>query len=199
MSLKCEVIQDLMPSYIDRLTSEESNQLVERHLHECDACKAIYNDMKQELPEIDGSKKDISEENGMRFMKRIKNKIITGIITIVVTFSFLGFVIGVYGNVIFQEGNPIPLISSIIKLEFTNDTYVRYSNSPDQYISEFEPGSQRYKIVIGFMEEKGWAFEEQMGSGLIFKKGDEQMTIETRQYTRNYYVWSIPEIETRLH
>lgn len=57
MTLKCEVIQDLLPSYIDRLTSDSSNQLVERHLNECDACKVLYNDMKQELPKIDESKK----------------------------------------------------------------------------------------------------------------------------------------------
>lgn len=107
------------------------------------------------------AKKDISEKNEMKLMKRIKNKIITVIITIVVTFSILGFIIGAYGSVIFQEGNPVPLISSIIQLEFTDAAYVQYSSSPDQYISEFEPGSDRYKIVIGFMEEKGWAFKEQ--------------------------------------
>jgi hypothetical protein len=196
MTLKCEVIQDLLPSYIDRLTSEDSDHLVERHLNECDACKVIYNDMKQELPEIDESKRDISEKHEMKLMKRIKNKIITVIITIVATFSIIGFVIGLYGNVIFQEGNPIALISSIIELEFTDEKYVQYSTSPDKYISEFEPGSDRYKVVVGFMEEKGWAFNEQMGSGLVFKKDEEQMIIGTRQYTRNYYVWNIPEKET---
>jgi hypothetical protein len=91
------------------------------------------------------------------------------------------------------------LISSIIKLEFTDAEFVQYSHAPDQYISEFQSGSDRYKVVIDFMKEKGWAFEEQMGSGLIFEKDGERMVVETRQYTRNYFVWSIPEKETKLN
>lgn len=197
MTIKCKVIQDLLPSYIDRLTSEESNQLIEVHLHECHNCKSFYIDMKQGLPEIDGREKDMSEKNEIKLMRRIKNKIITVITTIVVTFSILGFIVGAYGNVIFQEGNPIPVISSIIKLEFTDVEFVQYSYAPDQYISEFQSGPDRYKVVTDFMKEKGWAFKEQMGSGLIFENDGEQMVVGTRQYTKNYFVWSIPERETK--
>ena len=34
MKMKCEIIRDLFPSYIDGLTSRESNELIEEHLED---------------------------------------------------------------------------------------------------------------------------------------------------------------------
>ncbi|MDD2498630.1 MAG: zf-HC2 domain-containing protein, partial [Desulfitobacteriaceae bacterium] len=33
--MKCEIIKDLLPSYIDGLTSSESNLQIEEHLNNC--------------------------------------------------------------------------------------------------------------------------------------------------------------------
>lgn len=55
----CEVIQDLLPLYIDNICSEESRRIVSEHLESCNACKKLYGDMcnpvKQDLsePELD--------------------------------------------------------------------------------------------------------------------------------------------------
>ena len=46
MRMKCDVIKDLMPSYIDNLLSEDSQGLVEEHLAECETCKAYYETLK---------------------------------------------------------------------------------------------------------------------------------------------------------
>ena len=37
--MKCEIIRDLLPSYLDELTSAESNQAIEEHLQECKDCR----------------------------------------------------------------------------------------------------------------------------------------------------------------
>ena len=37
--MKCEIVKDLLPSYIDGLTSAESNSEVEAHLETCQECK----------------------------------------------------------------------------------------------------------------------------------------------------------------
>lgn len=39
MSMKCEVIQDLLPLYHDGVCSSESKALVEEHLKDCSACQ----------------------------------------------------------------------------------------------------------------------------------------------------------------
>ena len=48
-NLPCEVVQDLLPSYIDGLTSEKTNELVEEHVEGCDQCSSILRGMKSEL------------------------------------------------------------------------------------------------------------------------------------------------------
>ncbi|MBR6678345.1 MAG: zf-HC2 domain-containing protein, partial [Oscillospiraceae bacterium] len=50
--MKCEIIKDLLPSYIDELTSEVSNEAVEQHLSECESCRSYYEQMKQQEPGI---------------------------------------------------------------------------------------------------------------------------------------------------
>jgi len=57
---KCSLIKDLLPSYIDELTSEETKKEIENHLKECPDCKKAYESMKGDIPgekEIESSEK----------------------------------------------------------------------------------------------------------------------------------------------
>lgn len=47
--MKCEIIKDLLPSYIDDLTSAESNAEIEEHLKTCSKCKEVLEQMKVEV------------------------------------------------------------------------------------------------------------------------------------------------------
>ena len=44
--LPCEVVRDLLPSYVDGLTSETTNQLVNGHLEGCVPCRAALDAMR---------------------------------------------------------------------------------------------------------------------------------------------------------
>ena len=46
--MKCEIIRDLMPMYLDGLTSKESNEAIGEHLDGCEPCKEMLEQMKQE-------------------------------------------------------------------------------------------------------------------------------------------------------
>lgn len=41
MKLSCEVVEDLLPLYVDNVCSEQSRWLVEEHLRECDKCRKL--------------------------------------------------------------------------------------------------------------------------------------------------------------
>lgn len=45
MRFDCKVIEDLLPLYVDNICSEESRKIVEEHLHECEKCKAMIENM----------------------------------------------------------------------------------------------------------------------------------------------------------
>jgi len=69
--MKCEIIRDLLPSYIDGLTSIESNEMIEEHLQECEECRAYLNDMQiSVVPE-----KEAEEKNIQPFLKLKKETI----------------------------------------------------------------------------------------------------------------------------
>lgn len=46
--MKCEIVRDLLPSYLDGLTSEVSNEAVGAHLETCEPCRILCQEMKQE-------------------------------------------------------------------------------------------------------------------------------------------------------
>lgn len=47
MKITCDVIQDLMPSYIDGILSEDSRALVEEHMGTCQECRKMLEIMKE--------------------------------------------------------------------------------------------------------------------------------------------------------
>lgn len=80
--MKCEMIQDILPLYIDGLTSEESNEEIENHLKSCKNCKRFYQEMIGEISEtVSISDEEFQEVELIKKMKKRKRKgIIGGII-----------------------------------------------------------------------------------------------------------------------
>ena len=60
--VKCTIIQDLLPLYVDKVCSSDSAELVKNHLQSCPECKKIYDEMTSDLegklpaPEVDSKK-----------------------------------------------------------------------------------------------------------------------------------------------
>lgn len=60
--LVCDTVKDLLPLYVDELTSEASNQSIEAHLAECDVCRTALEQMTEHVeveaaPEVENFKK----------------------------------------------------------------------------------------------------------------------------------------------
>ncbi|MDG5472484.1 zf-HC2 domain-containing protein [Jeotgalibacillus sp. ET6] len=47
--VKCTIIQDVLPLYVDEVVSEDTKEMVEQHLHQCENCRQEYRSMKQAL------------------------------------------------------------------------------------------------------------------------------------------------------
>lgn len=74
--IKCQIVRDLLPSYIDGLTSEESNAEIEEHLKNCQACKSEFDRMKEdiELEKLSDSNKQVKENPFLKIKKKFKYK-----------------------------------------------------------------------------------------------------------------------------
>jgi hypothetical protein len=119
-------------------------------------------------------------------------KILIGLIIVVLL--PIGYIYLRFGSALTQEGNPVPYLSSIIKLELSNNGKEKVVDGQheERYISEFKV-KYPYGIAIEFMKSLGWEFKEQMGSGFIFEKNGQKAVVETRQYSKQYYIWDVPK------
>lgn len=87
MKIKCEVIRDLLPLYVDGVASEESRKLIEEHLQECEDCREYLKLLQEDLPKA--VTPDYADEvSSLRKIKRrmLLNKVLIVMVT-------LGFVI----------------------------------------------------------------------------------------------------------
>ena len=50
MKNKCDIVQDLLPLYVDGCCTQSSRELVEEHLQECAACKQVFGEMTGDIP-----------------------------------------------------------------------------------------------------------------------------------------------------
>lgn len=98
--MKCDIIQDLLPSYIEKLTSLHSNEEIEKHLQTCENCRKAYKEMSAStdfnLPVIDQE-----EVEKLNYFKKLKKKNLTVIFlsasaalvlaTAIIVFFVIGF------------------------------------------------------------------------------------------------------------
>ena len=68
-NLPCELIEDLLPMYVDELTSPVTNKAVEEHIGACENCNRKYKLMKH--PVSEKSQKEVKE---IDFLKKTKKK-----------------------------------------------------------------------------------------------------------------------------
>lgn len=90
MDNKCEVVKDILPLYVDGVCSQESAQLVEEHVENCEECRKIQEQLSStiKLPMEDGA-----EIKG--FKKFIKKKVWIKVIIAVVAILIIGYIIKV--------------------------------------------------------------------------------------------------------
>lgn len=47
--LSCNIVRDLLPNYVERLSSEETNESIREHLKECPTCMDVYLSMTEHV------------------------------------------------------------------------------------------------------------------------------------------------------
>ena len=65
--MTCSVVKELMPNYIDGLTSDETSEDIKKHLASCESCCAVYEYLRSTHPSDAAEKK-----KDMEFVKDLK-------------------------------------------------------------------------------------------------------------------------------
>lgn len=83
--LPCDVIRDLLPSYVDKLTSNESNEIIKEHLNNCESCNATHFAM---ISNDEQSTINVSDKKSFKIArKKLATIIVSCVLAFAVVFS----------------------------------------------------------------------------------------------------------------
>lgn len=68
--IPCNIIHDLLPLYVDGLTTEETNGYIKEHLEKCSDCQEEYSVYKKELATLEPITSD-TEKKEVAYLKKI--------------------------------------------------------------------------------------------------------------------------------
>ena len=112
--IKCTVIQDLLPLYVDEVVSDDTKSLVNEHLLTCENCRNEYEQMKGTLYVPIENKATLFSQLKKRWNRK-KWLLIFGS---VLTTTLIGFALFSF---IFYYAKPIPYTAELFELEETAD------------------------------------------------------------------------------
>lgn len=101
--IPCEMIQDILPLYVDNLTSEVTNGEVETHLADCEMCRESKERLSIELTGTNEKRQEAGKQE-IDYLKKVRRsgsrKVITAIFAVVLLF------LAVFAVRLFVVGSP---------------------------------------------------------------------------------------------
>ncbi|WP_336882838.1 hypothetical protein [Priestia koreensis] len=104
-------------------------------------------------------------------------------ITLVVGLVLIVFFI-FFGRQLFQEGNPLPYLIGMVKIEAGDHSVVQVKNKPMSYLMK----GKDYFTFIEEMKKEGWTFNQQMGSSFLFEKKERGIAFLSKTYSGKYVI-----------
>lgn len=112
--IKCTVIQDVLPLYIDKVVSQDTKEMVDEHLRHCNRCQQEYESMKQDLYLPVEKPSPLFTTISKKFRKK---KVVISIVSVLVTAIILT---GAF-SFVFHYKTVIPYSKKLIKIEQHDD------------------------------------------------------------------------------
>ena len=181
--MKCEIIRDLMPMYLDGLTSEESNEAIGEHLDGCEPCKEMLEQMKQETEvKTEETRKKI---NPFRKFNRKMKAYVAATVAVCVAFGGLGYKAFAQGFAIDPEDMTmdVRIEEGMLYLDFevAEGTLQHYGTMYDETSAEIKLrkvwtlpgdhlGAESNKFSWGMQLDALTVGSDQMVSGLVLKE-----------------------------
>lgn len=71
MNRDCAIVQDLLPSYLENITHEETNEYVHLHIQNCQDCKKLLEEFFEDIPVVVD---ELQNEHEQNLVKRIQRR-----------------------------------------------------------------------------------------------------------------------------
>ncbi len=177
----CKVVQDLLPNYIEKLTSEETNKFIEEHLQECPECKAMLESMKAEI-KINTAKQDDREVEYIKKFnvkfKKVEYKLFVLIYTII-AILIVG-TLGFFGRkyIIFQD-----IAKKVGTYINSDNVYIKKYDylGDDIYIYEYwiqDDNIRELRTFLNYDIENCYTYGFSIKDGKLYENGENSSKID---------------------
>ena len=153
--LKCCIVKDLLPSYIENLTSSETKEAIEVHMKNCEKCRKQYSLMKGI-----NKRKDMNEneEENIEYnhLKKYNKKMSCIKITMSITIIFILIIVSIIaGNYMYKKDILNRIYNNYTELK-SLDNYIIMRKTLDVYYNTNEMGacSIKYYYKDGKMKKE---------------------------------------------
>lgn len=166
--LYCDVVLDLLPSYIDGLTRDTTNKEVKEHLETCESCLRTYITMQTPAKRI-----ALEEQKEIDFLKVAKRKQKRKLIMAIVMTMIIGIVFTVANH---YFGNPI--------------SHLLVTNGAEKYITEEYKNKDYYVDDVKYVSGVRYPYYAVIKSEssndtrfLVFLTANGEVSSDNYQYT----------------
>ncbi len=84
MQKECRIVRDLLPNYMEKLTGDATNAMVEAHLEQCTDCQEYYKKLEKNTMEEQASEREENTRFG-RTLQRYRYQLFGGFIGVALT------------------------------------------------------------------------------------------------------------------
>ncbi len=205
--IDCEVVQDLFPSYIEKLTSERTNEVIEEHLKGCEKCSKVLATMRgASVADLKISPEDKEEIDFLKKNRKRNHRILFGsiagaLLLVLVVIGLRMFAVGTKNdpnwiamnlNVVDNELNftavPDGSGNAVASIDYAEDNGVVTLQARTVLASPFHKGS-----LNGSYTASETIKEVRIGNRIIWSDGATVSALASDLFaTRHDYVGDMP-------
>lgn len=130
--MKCNVVRDLLPLYLDQLCEKETSEEIKVHLEGCEECRQRWEEMGSPVESVLGQleKETVSIEPMKKFQKKIKRKNKMLVLIILLSMAVIGLLSYLSYGQIRHTGQSFETISQYIRFQYIGKEFAKGNLDP---------------------------------------------------------------------
>lgn len=130
--MKCNVVRDLLPLYLDQLCEEETCEEIKTHLEGCEKCRQRWEEMGSPVESVIGQLENetVSIEPMKKYRKKIKRKNSMLVLTILLSVAVIGLLSYLSYGQIRHTGHSFETISQYIRFTHIGKEFAKGNLEP---------------------------------------------------------------------
>lgn len=171
--MKCNVVRDLLPLYLDQLCEEETSQEIRHHLEGCEKCRQRWEEMGSPVESVIGQLENetVSIEPMKKYRKKMKRKNRMLVLVILLAIALIGGMSYLSYGQIKHSGHSFETISQSIRFHYIGKEFARGNLEP--LLSSL--------AIVG--EDPEYAYY----AGTAYGNNEDAFVRDTKEYIRECY------------